>query len=100
MLRYVPVPEQRPDDPSDIIAVPYERYLLPPRIFGHLREGFSSDEFVIQVDEAPVAEVVGSQVIVVDVLGVEAAPDGSHPFVTVCGQPLSVALHLRAAIVN
>src|SRR5215208_8312308 len=42
---------------------------------------------------------MGSEVVVGDVLGVEAAPDRSHPFITACRQPLSVALHL-CAIVN
>src|ERR671911_2840326 len=99
MLRNVPVLKQRPDTPSDILAVPDQRYLLPPRIVGHLREGFSSDKFVIQVNETPVAEVIGSQVVVGDVIGVEAASDRSHPFITACRQPLSVTLHL-CAIVN
>src|SRR5215212_1360097 len=78
----------------DILAVPDERYLLPPRVVGYFLKGLSSHKIMVEFDETPVAEVVGSQVVVGDILGVKATPERSHTFIAICGQPLSVSLQL------
>src|SRR3989304_6011177 len=49
---------------------------------------------MVEFDERPVAELVCRQVIVSDVIGVEATPERTRAFIAVRGQPLSVGLHL------
>src|ERR1700681_94881 len=69
-------------DPGEILAVPNERYLLTLRTIGHFFKRCSPNKIVVEFDERSVAKVVGSQIIVSDILGVKATAQRSHGFIT------------------
>ena len=93
-----PLVEQRAEHPRDVFAVPDQRYLLAPRVVGHLLERLAADELVVELDERSVAQVVRRQVVVADVVRVEAAAERCHGLVALAVQPLAVRLHVRPGI--
>ena len=68
------------------------------RLIGDLLEGVTADEIVIELHVEAVAEFVRRRVVVLDILGDEAAGDRAGRLVTLGRQPFPVALHLVAAI--
>src|SRR4029434_1815702 len=68
------------------------------RLGRHFFNRLPADEVMVELDELAVAEVVGRQVIVRDVVRVEAATERSRGLVALSGQPLSVRLQLVADI--
>src|SRR5262245_25158059 len=75
VLRDVAVAEQRAEDARDIIAIPHQRDLLARRVHGHLLERLATNELVVELHERAVTEIVGRQVIIPDVFGIEAATE-------------------------
>ena len=68
------------------------------RLVGDLLERFAADEVVVELDERAVAELVRRQVVVLDVVGDEAAADRAGGLVARRRQPLAVLLHLLAGV--
>src|SRR2546421_991826 len=85
--------QQRGEDLEHVLGVPGEGHLLAVRAFRYLLQRLPPDEVVVELDERPVAQRVGREVIVLDIPGHEAAPDRSGAFVSVSGKPLAVLLH-------
>src|SRR6185503_8861014 len=52
------------------------------------------NEVMVELDEGPIAEIVGSQIVVGDIVGVKAASQRCHGFVALGGEPLPVRLHV------
>ena len=95
-LALSPLVEHRPDRLGDVVAVPGERHLLALRVERHLLDGLAADEVVVELDVRAVAEVVRRQVVVLDVVRVEAAAERARALVPGGRQPLAVRLHLVA----
>ncbi len=90
--------EKRSHRSLHIVAVPEKRDLLTRWVCRHLLEGSSADKVVIELHEWAIAQVVRRQVVVGDVLGVEASAERRHRFVARSLQPLAVALHRIARV--
>ena len=65
---------------------------------GRLLERLAADEVVVELHERAVAELVRRDVVVLDVVGDEAAADGAGGLVAVRRQPLAILLHLLAGV--
>src|SRR5699024_4511621 len=65
-------------------------HLLAVVTFGDLLEGRAADEVVIELHSAPIPDVIGSVVEVLDVLRGETAGQRAHPR---SGKPLEVLCH-------
>src|SRR6266480_2897847 len=85
--------QERGKDLQHVLGIPGQGHLLAVRRFRYLLQRLPPDEVVVELDERPVAQRVGREVIVLDIPGHEAAPDRSGAFVSVRGKPLAVLLH-------
>src|SRR6476619_3387468 len=90
VLGRVALLEQGPHRPRHVLAVPRERDLSPCRRL-HLLERFPTDEVVVELHEAAVAELVRSQVVVLDVVRCAAAAERPCSLVPVGRAPLAVS---------
>src|SRR2546421_729187 len=85
--------QQRSEDLQHVLGIPGEGHLLAVPPFRYLLQRLPPDEVVVELDERPVAQRVGREVIVLDIPGHEAAADRGGAFVSVSGKPLAVLLH-------
>ena len=100
-LRARPLVEHRAVGGRRVVAVPDERDFLAPlrlALGDHLLQRRAADEVVIEPDDATVVELVRREVVVLDVLRVEAAAERRGRLVGALGQPLSIRLHLLARV--
>ena len=78
---------------GDVVVVEGQRHLVAMLVLvGHPLQRLTADEVVVELDEVSVAEVPWGEVVVLDVVGVEAAADRGRALVAGGGQPLAVAL--------
>ena len=97
-LRAAALSEHRPDRLRHVVVVERERHLLPMLAVGHPLERVTSDEVVVELDVAPVAEIPGREVVVLDPVGDEAPADGRTSLVAGRRQPLAVRLQAVARV--
>src|SRR3954469_4526950 len=60
--------EQGGVNPGQVLAIPRKSHFLTVRLAGYLLQGLAADEIVIELHERAVTQLVGSQVIVLDVI--------------------------------
>src|SRR5919106_2321424 len=94
VLRRIALLEERAHRADDVVGVPAERHLMPGRL--HLPERVPADEVMVELHKRPVAEIPRGQVVVLDVVGHEAASERACCLVPIGGKPLAVRLHLLA----
>src|SRR5580692_1080226 len=93
------VGEQRGRDLARVLLVPRERHLPALRRLVHRLQGLAADEVVVEPDHVAVAELVGGEVVVLDVLRYEAAAERSGEALVAAGrEPLAVRLQLLAGV--
>src|SRR5579859_444942 len=90
--------EDRLQNGGDVLAVPIERHLSAVWAALHIFERGATDEIVIELDKRAIAQFVRCNVVVLDVVGDEAAANGGHAFITGRRQPLSIRPHLVAGV--
>ncbi len=93
--------EHRAVGGGGVVAVPHERHLLAPlrrALRDHFLQSRAANEVVIEADDAAVVELVRREVVVLDVVRVEAASQRSGRFIRALGQPFSIRLHLLARV--
>src|SRR5690606_32773642 len=90
--------QQRAEDLRDIVRVPREGHLLAVRLVRDLLERFAADEVVVELHERAVADLVRSDVVILDVVRYEAPGETARAFVAVGRQPLAIRLQLVARV--
>src|SRR6266850_6284707 len=98
MLEDVVSIEQRGEDPREIVAIPYQRYLLPSLIRRHFLERRTPYEIMVEFDEWTEAEIVRRHVVIGDVFRVEAATQRGFCLIAVRAQPLPIGLQFLSGI--
>src|SRR3954452_325976 len=92
------VPHRSAEELGEVVGVPLQGDLAALRVLVHGLEGVTADEVVVELDERAVPEVPRVGVVVLDVVGHEAAGDGVGRLVAVRPQPLPVGTHLLAGV--
>src|SRR5918996_1614231 len=87
VLRRIALLEERAHRADDVVGVPAERHLMPRRL--HLPERIPADEVMVELHKRPVPEIPRGHVVVLDVVGHEAASERACCLVPIGGEPLA-----------
>src|SRR5690606_19738867 len=90
--------ELRADNTKNVFVIQREGYLAAMIVLRLLFQRFAADEVVVEFHKGTVAEIPGREVVVLDIIGNEAAADRCICLIALVGEPFAIGLHLLACI--